>query len=85
MINAEPKPALMPGFPFDGIGEHLIDHRFALAVVNGHLRATPRASAVAKIVRMTAPMHKRLGQEIAGSKQHGPKCGRIVFGIKPVA
>ena len=85
MINAESKPALIPGFPLDGIGEHLIDHRLALAVVNGHLRTTPGASAVAKIVRMTAPMHERLGQEIACSKEHGPKCGRIVFGIKPVS
>ena len=34
MIHAEPKPALIPGFPFDGIGDHLIDHRLAFTEMN---------------------------------------------------
>ena len=61
MIKAWPEPALMPAFPLDGIGEHLIDHRFAFTEMNCHLGATPGAGSVAKIIRMPAPMHKRLG------------------------
>lgn len=61
MINAESKPAHIPGFPLGGIGEHLIDHRFAFTEMNCHLGATPGAGSVAKIIRMPAPMHKRLG------------------------
>ena len=85
MVNAEPEPALMPGLPLDGVSEHLIYHRFAFAEMDSHLRSASDAAAVAKILRMTTPMDKRLGQEIAGPEQHCPEYGRFVFGIKPDA
>jgi hypothetical protein len=70
-------------YPLVGVGKHLIYHRFTFTEMDGHLWSASGASAVAKIIRMPAPTHKRLGQEIAGAKQHCPKCGWVVFGIKP--
>jgi hypothetical protein len=47
MIKAGTKSTLMPGFPLDGIGKHLIYHRFAFTEMDSHLWSASGASAMA--------------------------------------
>jgi hypothetical protein len=75
--------ATMTDSPLVRVGKHLIYHCFAFTEMDGHLWSAAGAAGVAKIIRMSPPTYEPFGQEIAGSKQHRPECGRFVFGKKP--